>query len=344
MVDRAPELSIILFSVQLFTVPTIAEMLAREHNFIYILCQILISFFQGPKRRVGPINCNNPPFENRRYFHIFHDFRYILSNEAVKLIVSNRPTYQAQMIACLDMFQGMHTNTRYSLDHVEFETNTWVNAFNVTLQLYKCCRQFADCFTSNPTVLTQVLARTLKKIQEWSDKHEEETPPAPEYGPSAPAPPQVTAAGQTTTEPMTMDVANAPGTNVTIVPLAPNALPKAPQPVLRTMVHTVTMPTTPPTAYEIIKYKVSVQPVSFHHPLHWFLADLLENVDFLDSQELQKIGFDSFRQMMMQFVGQGNETEAQLMFRLQEIFDYPLRGTLGVNSRHDLIVFPCIMH
>ncbi|KAG0045707.1 hypothetical protein BGZ83_009072 [Gryganskiella cystojenkinii] len=327
VVDRAPELSIILFSVQLFTVPTIAEMLAREHNFIYILCQILISFFQGPRKRVGPINCNNPPFENRRYFHIFHDFRYILSNEAVKQIVSNRPAYQAQMIACLDMFQGMHTNTRYALDHVEFETNTWVNAFNVTLQLYKCCRQFADCFTSDPTVLSQVLARTLKKIQEWVDKHEEETPPGPEYGPGAPPPQPTTTPGQLpAAEPMTMDVTNnAPG--VLANPAGPNMMAntRSLQPITHTAVHTVTMPTSPPTAYEIIKYKVSVQPVSFHHPLHWFLADLLENVNILDSKELQTIGFSSFREMMMRFVGQGNETEAQMMFRLQEIFDFPLR-------------------
>ena len=137
-----------------------------------------------------------------------------------------------------------------------------------------------------------------------------------------------------------MDMATAPGAGVPTVALAPTALPKAPQPVLRTVVHTVIMPTTPPVAYEIIKYKVSAQPVSFHHPLHWFLADLLENVDFLDSQELQKIGFDSFRQMMMQFVGQGNETEAQMMFKLKEIFDYPLRGMLErkADRKRDLYV------
>ncbi|KAF9180948.1 hypothetical protein BGZ51_005784 [Haplosporangium sp. Z 767] len=335
VVDREPEVSIILFSVQLFTVPTIAEMLAREHNFIYILCQILISFFQGPNYTGGPINCNLPPFENRRYFHIFHDFRYILANDAVKQIVANRPAYQSQMIECLNMFQGMHPNTRYSIDHIEFETNTWVNAFNVTLQLYKCCRQFSDCFSSDASVLTQVLARTIKKIYEWCDKHEEEMAQTFEDGPQ-PLPSQLQLPHQTQNAqdpaivdngaiPAGQNVVHTAGAVVTGTDAEAGAVSRAPVPARRTQVHTVTMPTTPPLSFEVIEYKVSAQPVAFHHPLHWFLADLLENVDFLDSAELQKIGFESFRQMMIQFVGSEQDSDEQRIFKLQEIFDYPLR-------------------
>lgn len=320
VVDREPELSIILFSVQLFTVPTIAEMLAREHNFIYILCQILITFFQGPNYRGGPINCNLPPFKNRRYFHIFHDFRYILANDAVKQIVSSRPSYQTQMMECLNMFQGMHPNTRYSIDHVEFETDTWVNAFNVTLQLYKCCRQFSDCFSSNSKVLTQVLSRTVKKIYEWCDKHEEEMAQNFDQPPNA----EQTQNFDQVPPPQTTPGGAMEGTGVD----TGNALvqPTEPQPIKKTLVHTVTMPTTPPISFEVIAYKVSVQPVAFHHPLHWFLADLLENVNFLDRMELQKHGYESFRDMMLQFVGNDQDTPERRLFKLREIFDYPLRG------------------
>ncbi|KAG0036039.1 hypothetical protein BGZ82_004786 [Podila clonocystis] len=319
VVDREPELSIILFSVQLFTVPTIAEMLAREHNFIYILCQILITFFQGPNYRGGPINCNLPPFKNRRYFHIFHDFRYILANDAVKQIVSSRPSYQTQMMECLNMFQGMHPNTRYSIDHVEFETDTWVNAFNVTLQLYKCCRQFSDCFSSNSKVLTQVLSRTVKKIYEWCDKHEEEMAQNFEQPPNA----EQTQNFDQVPPPQTMPGGAMEGTGLdtgnSLVPSTES------QPIKKTIVHTVTMPTTPPISFEVIAYKVSVQPVAFHHPLHWFLADLLENVNFLDRMELQKNGYESFCDMMLQFVGNDQDTPERRLFKLREIFDYPLR-------------------
>ncbi|KAF9432410.1 hypothetical protein BGZ76_010843 [Entomortierella beljakovae] len=317
VVDREPELSIILFSVQLFTVPTIAEMLARDHNFIYILCQILISFFQGPNVTGRPINCNLPPFENRRYFHIFHDFRYILANDAVKRIVANRPAYQAQMIECLNMFQGMHPNTRYSIDHIEFEANTWVNAFNVTLQLYKCCRQFSDCFSSSPLVLTQVLARTVKKIYDWCDKHEEEMAVNEEAQAQQHQQQQQQTQTQDHTQMEITSSSQAPVTTAVNVPAQHQAR--------RTQVHTVTMLTTPPTSFEVIAYKVSADPVAFHHPLHWFLADLLETVEFLDSTELQKVGYSSFRQMMLQFVGNEADTEERREFKLQEIFDYPLR-------------------
>ncbi|KAF8933107.1 hypothetical protein BGZ52_008581 [Haplosporangium bisporale] len=327
VVDREPELSIILFSVQLFTVPTIAEMLAREHNFIYILCQILITFFQGPNYRGGPINCNLPPFKNRRYFHIFHDFRYILANDAVKQIVSNRPSYQTQMMECLNMFQGMHPNTRYSIDHVEFETDTWVNAFNVTLQLYKCCRQFSDCFSSNSKVLTQVLSRTVKKIYEWCDKHEEEMaqnfdqPPTVEQTQNLEqVPPPQTMPGGVTME-GSMDTGNA------LVPP-----PIEPQPIKKTLVHTVTMPTTPPISFEVIAYKVSAQPVAFHHPLHWFLADLLENVNFLDRMELQKNGYESFRDMMLQFVGNDQDTPERRLFKLLCVLMAQIKANVWVRN------------
>ncbi|KAF9353814.1 hypothetical protein BGX34_011365 [Mortierella sp. NVP85] len=329
VVDREPELSIILFSVQLFTVPTIAEMLARDHNFICILCQILMTFFQGSHYTGGPINCNLPPFENRRYFHIFHDFRYILTNDAVKQIVARHPAYQTQMIDCLNMFQGMHPNTRYSGEHVEFEANTWVNAFNVTLQLYKCCRQFSDCFSLNPKVLTDVLARTMTKIYEWCDKHEEEMAVNEDSQPQQ----QTTQALPQPHQENTMDTGNIQAVlqaHQAAAPAAGSASSSSQNPsavpvVRRTQVHTIVMPTTPPSSFEVIEYKVSAQPVAFHHPLHWFLADLLENVDFLDSRELQKVGFQDFRRMMLQFVGNEQDSEEKREFKLQEIFDYPLR-------------------
>ncbi|KAG0236519.1 hypothetical protein BGW41_000387 [Actinomortierella wolfii] len=327
-VDREPELSIILFSVQLFTVPTIAEMLAREHNFMSILCQILINFFVGPNYSGGPIDCTTAPFENRRYFHIFHDLRYILSNDAVKQIIASRPAHQAQMIETLHLFQGMHPNTRCSTDHIEFESNTWVNAFNVTLQLYKCCRQFADCFSSNPRVMTQALHQTLKKLHEWCSRHEEENAPAQERPPS-------TVTGDAITNVATpgapMDNGLMPGGLPNIHMNQPlthsnTAQPQRTQPVIQvTPVHTVVLPTTPPSHFEIIPYKVSAQPVAFHHPLHWFLADLLENVELLDDSTVQQLGYASFRDMMLQFVGSDKDTDAQRLFKLQEIFDYPLR-------------------
>ncbi|KAF9580550.1 hypothetical protein BGW38_002748 [Lunasporangiospora selenospora] len=304
-------------------------MLERDHNFIYILCQILISFFQGPNYAGGPINCNLPPFENRRYFHIFHNFCYILANEAVKQIVANRPAYQTQMIECLNMFQGMHPNTRYSIDHIEFEPNTWVNAFNVTLQLYKCCRQFSDCFTSQPSVLTQVLERTIKKVHEWCDKHEEETAQDDGLGSQ---PSQASALPGTQRQqpfqhnPTEVEPGHATGPestqlNTTVSGSRRSASTSARQ----TEVHTVTMPTAQSLSFEVIKYKVSAQPVAFHHPLHWFLADLLESVEFLDDSVLQQLGYGSFRQMMLQFVGSEGDSDEKRLFKLQEIFDYPLR-------------------
>jgi hypothetical protein len=171
----------------------------------------------------------------------------------------------------------------------------------------------------------------MNKIYEWCDKHEEEMAVNED---SQPQQQTTQALPQPHQETNTMDTGNiqavlqahqaaAPATgSAASSSLNPSAAPV----VRRTQVHTIVMPTTPPTSFEVIEYKVSAQPVAFHHPLHWFLADLLENVDFLDSRELQKVGFQDFRRMMLQFVGNEQDSEEKREFKLQEIFDYPLRG------------------
>ncbi|PFH47196.1 hypothetical protein AMATHDRAFT_152756 [Amanita thiersii Skay4041] len=68
--------------------------------------------------------------------------------------------------------------------------------------------------------------------------------------------------------------------------------------------------------YTIVDFNVLDGWVSFHHSLHWLLAELFKHVDLLEDQQLEEIELGSFRQMMVQ-----EQDEESLL----AIFDFPLR-------------------
>ncbi|CAI2174520.1 3024_t:CDS:10 [Funneliformis geosporum] len=311
--DREPEHSIVLFSVQLFTVPTISTILVTKYKFLTTIFTILHTFFTS--NTVGEdldsidpnakIDCDSDAFKNRRYFHVFQDLRYIISNDAVKNAVPKNTHYLQQYLNLIALFQGMNPNIRATHQHVEYENDSWINAFNVTLQIAKSCRQFSDCYTCN----TRTLCITIHKMDETGDDHEDSlyhssvwvTSTPGSYGPFAKS-----AKFSVEDKDNNLSSLREPEFHDVIFPANPYYL-----------------------SFRIVKFKVSSQPVSFHHPLNWFLAELLENVNLLDDEMLKQHGFGSFQSMMMGFDVENNEELGDVAQRVREkilgVFDYPLR-------------------
>ncbi|KAJ2256299.1 E3 ubiquitin-protein ligase ubr1, partial [Coemansia sp. RSA 451] len=100
--DRAPEHSVLLFSVQLFTAPTLSASLVEHHLFLYIILNVLKRFFVQPTpeflRQCGVILCDTESFRNRRYFHVFHDMRYLAGTPQVRNWVSTNHHFLASYV------------------------------------------------------------------------------------------------------------------------------------------------------------------------------------------------------------------------------------------------------
>ncbi|KAK9767314.1 E3 ubiquitin-protein ligase ubr1 [Basidiobolus ranarum] len=277
--DQVPEDSIILFSVQVFTVPTISEYLVQDCHFLTSILSIFRSFFLTGKVKLTPfevpiyltIDCDSEAMRNRRYFHIFSDLRYLVSSDNVKRVIPKEPAYLGQYMDFLVPFQGMNPSVRYVSQHIEYETDTWINAFNATLHHAKLCRNFAECYTTNTDVLARAIREVILKISEWANH-------------SPPQPPDA-------------DDDTGPQRRVEHQPpkfkLANN--------------------------YNIVEYEISSQPVSFHHPLHWFFGGLLENVHLLETSAIIESGYRSFKNMLL------NIDEAEGTDRFLALVDYPIR-------------------
>ncbi|KAI7893972.1 uncharacterized protein EV154DRAFT_119270 [Mucor mucedo] len=306
--DREPENSIILFSVQLLTVPTVSDLLVHNYYFFGLICSTLTAFFLTdrlylllPSDRAkypSRINCESRAFRTRRYFNAFHDLRYIMNVDMIKQVLAQDPLYLRQYLDLISLFQGMNAQVCQKDTHVEYESEIWVNAFNVTLQIAKCCRQFSDCFSTLPnttkqdkidtaTTVVRAVSRVLKKIMDWGKLDPEEE--AADRAKRAAAP-------------------------------AGTAPPQKIYGATAQVFHTVTLRYTEP--FEVIKYNVATQPVSFHHPLHWLLSGLLEYAHLLNDDVLNEAGWEGgFKKMITMF----SETNTASPVILLPILDYPVR-------------------
>ncbi|KAI8069327.1 hypothetical protein BC940DRAFT_340219 [Gongronella butleri] len=303
--DREPEHSITSLSVQLLTVPTVAWMLVKQYRFFGIVCSLLSNFFLTdhvhmvlPERyRTMQVDCRSRSITRHRYAFTFFDLRYVLNADLVKSEVTKDPLYLRSMMDMLYQFQAMDPLVRQRHTHVEYESNSWVSAFNVTLQIAKICHMFAECFSSEhlsshdhdtlvaaSRSLCRSIYRVLDEITRWQPQKSTELQ-------------------------STLGDASAANNG------APQVLIRGARDQQFKQVHT-------PHAgsFNIVDYDVTREPVSFHHPFHWLLSELLEHVTLLRDDLLVALGLGQFKQM----IARNNHSDKDNDLFLT-LLDYPLR-------------------
>ncbi|KAG2196036.1 hypothetical protein INT47_005372 [Mucor saturninus] len=296
--DREPENSVSTLSVQLLTVPSVALLLVKDFKFFGIVCSILQNFFLTDSIHMmlpenkgyagSQVDCTAKAIGRHRYAYTIFDLRYVMNAEPVRLEISKNPIYLRQFIDMIYQFQAMDPLQRQTDTHVEYESQSWVSAFNMTLQTSKLCRLLAGCFDSlQPSEITVTEAsrnlcrsiyRVLKALSDWN--------------------PHLAPRRDTNTF--------EPDTRVIIKGLSGQKF------------HQVNTPNA--GVFEIVDYDVSENPVSFHHPFHWLLSELFENVSLLNQGVLAELGWlGGFKQM----VNDAFRTNDHDMFLM--ILDYPIR-------------------
>lgn len=70
-------------------------------------------------------------------------------------------------------------------------------------------------------------------------------------------------------------------------------------------------------SYQIVQFDVLEGWISFHHSLHWLLAELLKHTQLLGAKALSEIGYEDLRSV---FLEKANEQA------ILTIVDFPLRG------------------
>ena len=175
--DRDPDQSIILFSVQIFTVPSIAEILVKEHHFLTTLLAVCYTYYS--ERKIGKpedVNINAIilndvyHFRSRRHYHIINDLRYLLCTLAVQKNIPSMPSTICQFIDWITLFQGQNPQERKTGKHVEFESDNWISAFNVTMQIAKHVQMFARTFeNADYKQLEFAIEECCNRLTSWAN-------------------------------------------------------------------------------------------------------------------------------------------------------------------------------
>jgi E3 ubiquitin-protein ligase UBR1 len=274
LVDREPDNSIMWFSVQIFTVPSVASYLVSRHDFLSLLVAILYSFFTDqldvsrkhfilpPERHIGSIDLEAIAFKHKRHFHLLSDLGHIVANAPVQETVVREPRFLEELATFLDLFTGMNPSTRAVSQHVEYESEIWVTAFNLTIQVSKVCRFFGEVYQkASPEQMAVALNLMVARI-------------AARLGVSS---------------------RNADTSDRHTVVLGRKTVVAA-------------------------QFDVASEPVSFHYPLNWLLAEISKNISSLDSDVLLRshIGKD--------FLGLINSILAEVGTNFTTIVEPTLRG------------------
>lgn len=324
--DREYDLSVLNFSVQLFTVPSVAEHLLFNTEIIQdIICIIKAVFISGipsldafsshffnliaQAKRIAvenyqKLSCGGDFIQSRLCVHFFNDIRFILG--AFKSRRSNiypldiidedgRRNINRIIDLCL-VWQGMHSQVRLILQHVEFENENWVNAFNLSLQISSLLSAIAASYfpfeSASHSRAAFGLALLLRKILlHWS--YRDHISNVSKFIEST-----VVSGGRRAME---VDGFH----NVEFVKGVSVRIPD---------------------------YRLEYQEVSFHHPVHWLYSHALANIckllnlkvadDFRRTVNTQLLSSDRSEEIIG---SQDADIEALL-------FEYPLRSVVFASQ------------
>lgn len=274
LVDREVETSIKYFAVQLFTVPSVAAHLVRNNDIISRLHAIITAFFTNqisdkrlilPPNPVAEIEVDSIPFRSKRFMPVFSDLRYICTNSTVQELIASNPLFIMQFCKVCQLFMGINPNKRAAATHVEYETDSWINVFNVTLSLSRVVKVYGEAFVKGST------------------------------------------------QQLVFVIAHVIGFIISVCTLSERQLDR--MKYFPIAFHDVEFNG---ASYHIVDFDILTGWVSFHHSLHWLLAELFKHVHLLNDDSLREIGYRSLREVILRNVSD----QAFLI-----VLDFPLRGT-----------------
>uniref|UniRef100_A0A8H8CS44 E3 ubiquitin-protein ligase n=1 Tax=Psilocybe cubensis TaxID=181762 RepID=A0A8H8CS44_PSICU len=304
LVDREAETSIKYFALQLFTVPSVSGHIARNHKLVQRLLAIITSFFTNrivEKRIVyaGPSSITSPPS----------------STSSVGF-----PSVGAGVGASAAIMPPA-TGT-IDVDSFPFKSKRFMPVFS-DLRYLAHTSQVQDLIAHNPSYLvafasTCRLFMCLNPNKRAVETHVEYETDAwiSVFNVTLSLSRVIKVFGEAFGKSTTAELISAIGTVVhqilMVCTLAEDRLDRT-----KFSAPTFHQVEFGGKRYNTLQFDVSEGWVSFHHALHWLLAELLKHVDLLGEEELKSVGITGG---IREVFGRGASEQAILT-----IIDFPLR-------------------
>jgi len=156
--DREHHLTNTKLGVQIFTTPSIALELVERYHFLTHLLAIEYTYFtsEGYIGRPSGVDLSCRFFgipdvsetdhwqPDSRILEIQEDIHHLLGNEVVKKMIPKRRDWIKQFLMFIELFHGIHAQTRDKTQHREFEGRMWEMALTVTSPLGRMMGYLSD--------------------------------------------------------------------------------------------------------------------------------------------------------------------------------------------------------
>jgi len=317
LVDREAETSIKYFALQLFTVPSVAGHIARNHKLVQRLLAIITSFFTNrivEKRIVYPGTSNTmgpsplsptsssssvpPTYTPSGVSNSATSIATTMPSGSGMIDVDSFPFKSKRFMPVFsDLRYLAHTS---QVQDLIAHTPAYLSAFASTCKLFMCLNPNKRAVETHVEYETDAWISVFNVTLSLSRV--------------------IKVFGEAFSRATTAELISAIGTVVhhilMVVTLAEDRLDRtkfsAPN------FHLVDFGG---VQYSTLNFDVSEGWVSFHHSLHWLLAELLKHVDLLDEESLRSVGIT---RGLREVFGRGASEQAILT-----IIDFPLRGKIS---------------
>jgi hypothetical protein len=203
--DDKYELTMLSLAVQLFTVPSICQDLVENTTIVSdTLCLIKAIYLKDLKPNqidlekkfetsiaaaanfiqpiYEPLSCSSPHLSDSKAYYYLTDLNYIATSLKISdckldfFNVSKNTNDKSGLFRFLDLltlFQGIGGQKRAIVAHVEYDSESWINAFNSSLFLLRSIKFIArgyyhlDDFSSNSKIF-YLINETMNHLLTWS--------------------------------------------------------------------------------------------------------------------------------------------------------------------------------
>jgi len=173
--DHEHSVSITSLSVQLFTVPSLAQALIAEENAIVVLLKAFLTECGRHRNHDGKLafERNHSAISAfRRAQYILYDLKYLLAVKPTEWSENLRKNFLLGINTLVDMLkwmQGMDAVVRQVGQHVEFEAE-WETGVNLQLKLAPIVGLVIEWCSSDRSTLIKSLRYTLKELADFMSK------------------------------------------------------------------------------------------------------------------------------------------------------------------------------
>ena len=157
--------SVLDYSVQLFTIPSMTPDIVYNHGLLDHLLDALIDTLNNCKSSGNSAyDCNVLNFST--YEHIINDMRYIFGNDGVSNFMSTKINWVVKLAKILLAGTGIDPQIRVVGEHVQFRSKLWEAAFTSGILFWSATKflfsGFSTLLSENPDIIDQTLGNLLQ--------------------------------------------------------------------------------------------------------------------------------------------------------------------------------------